>query len=65
MVFGTSTFGGFRGMGFLTCAWTGFLIFTRPVYARPPGSPSDDSARPRGAGGDLGPVAAQGELFHK
>src|SRR5678816_2224850 len=48
-------------MGFLTCAWTGFLRFTRPVYARPPRSPADDSARPRATGGNLGPVAAHAE----
>jgi hypothetical protein len=32
-VFGTSTLGGFRGIGFLTLACTGFFLFTRSVYA--------------------------------
>ena len=51
-------------MGFLTWAWTGFLRFTRPVYARPRERPSDGSARPRAAGGGLRPVAAQADPEH-
>src|SRR6266571_3701645 len=33
MVFGTSTLGGLRGMGLRTWACSGFLRFTRSVYA--------------------------------